>query len=245
MTRFVDKVGVELEGFYTNEDYSRISYAVEHTDNSFRTTKPGFRNREFIPERPFTLAGGEEIEGKLRLKNWIKQNYPSLVNYQCGFHVHISLQNPEHYRLLMTEEFYNFYLEKYALWGKINKVPKNALFWKRLEGKVLGKNRNRMNFAKRLFSSKNVADQIHGRGDRYCHLNFAYSKYRTMESRMLPMFKTPELAYLAVLELVRIIEQYLFTCMNTETPASYRELREVIELPEMPEVEVEVEWELV
>lgn len=237
--RFVDKVGVELEGFYSDSSWSRISGVVEHTDNSFRTTKPGFKNREFIPERPFSMASNVEEEEKLNLKLWLKRNYPDFTNYQCGFHVHVSLQNPEYYRLLMTEEFYNFYLDQYTLWGKLNKVPKSALFWKRLEGKKLGKRRNRMNFAKKHFCSKNIIEQVHGRGDRYCHLNFAYYKYKTVESRLLPMFKTPELAYSAVMELIRIIEKYLSFTVNTETPASYRELQLRVEIEE-EEAEFEV-----
>ena len=230
----IDKIGVELEGFYTNESINtRIDRRslVEHWDGSYRTTRPGVVPKEYIPVEPFT----SDTEGREKLKNWLKTNYPDYTNFQCGFHVHISLKNPEHYRLLMTEEFYNFYLQKYELWGKLNRVPKNALFWKRLEGKRLGKRRNRTCYAKKGFNIKNVTAQLSSSGDRYYHLNFAYEKHRTLESRMLPMFKTPELAYSAVIEFTRIVEAYINQTPNTES--SLHKLREMIEVEEREELE--------
>lgn len=218
--QFVDKIGVEIEGGFR---YGRSLPADSGRDGSIRSTLPGIKMLE-IRSSPDNLEG---------IRDFIFSHYPDYSNYTCGMHTHISLQDSEDYLRLVDDEFISFFKERMRLWGRIQKINKAHLFWKRLNNQSLGKCRGvpRTNFCKTNLTALEAAKQLLGGGDRYYFLNFAHYKYGTVECRLFPVFKgKPELAYSAVCEVVRSIERYLAAKHKKHGKShGYRIVREVSE----------------
>jgi len=130
---------------------------------------------------------------------WMRENYPDVVNASCGLHVHVSLNDLDTARLT-DPKFYEMFQQRFTEWGERNKIK--GTFWTRLKGK------NR--YCKNNFVPY---QQLSGNGDRYTQINFcSYRKYKTVECRMLPAFKNVETSQLAVIEFVKIVQDYLKSC---------------------------------
>ena len=134
---------------------------------------------------------------KKEVKNWILSNYPDQTNSTCGIHVHLSFCSDVDYSQLMTHEFYDYFLAKMEKWGNKNKINEGSAFWRRLEGST-------------YCNKKFIPDQqTYNNGDRYTHINYCYSKYGTLEIRLLPAFQKSCLAVSAVREIIKIVNEYL------------------------------------
>lgn len=137
--------------------------------------------------------------------------YPDEADRSCGMHVHVSFESLMDVTLLCTPAFFSYFKARWTAWGdKMNIWGKGengedprGEFWKRLEGDndYCQVNHNTPN--------GNIT-----RMDRYHQLNFsAWSEHKTIECRLLPMFRKASLAVAAVKELVDIFEDFL---ANTE-----------------------------
>lgn len=129
----------------------------------------------------------------------LEENYPSDCNKSCGFHIHVSFQSIHDYGLLMEKGFFDFFQEKMKAWGK-NYPCKNKEFWDRLNGGNT--------YCAKTF---NPEEQISGRsGERYTQLNFcAYLRHKTVECRLLPMFKQKDTAKSALKQVLSIFDDWI------------------------------------
>ncbi len=200
------KVGCELEGSWSTNHRdvaSLVPGAIGKGDASVGrdgARLPGFPG-EIITRPHETLDGLSEDLTKL---------WPQHSNYTCGFHVHVSFNNIDTSRLA-DKPLWEYFLKRWEAWGKANELKMTkedkTLFWDRLEAK----SESARKYCKREFIP---LEQFENHEMRYTAINFvAWSKYRTIEVRFLPMFTKPELASLAVRELIDIFDSYL-----TNTP---------------------------
>jgi len=86
-------------------------------------------------------------------------------------------------------------------WGKRWNI-KNSEFWNRLNGAN--------NFCRKDFSPEAQARSTYKYADvRYRHWNFCYMIHKTLECRMLPVFKEVRIAKAAATEVYDIVESWL------------------------------------
>lgn len=219
--RRVDKVGIEIEGFWLDLATAReraedltgrqgvSDGSVEgggecHCDEEEACScgpTSGGRGWEFQ-----TQAGtlGEALRQLTAL-------YPDRTNRTCGLHIHLSLLHQDDYTLMCSDRFFVHYRDRMKAWGERLGVNPTSEFWTRLNN---GNQYTRTNDAR--------ADWPHcdtrGSGaitecrDRYRQINFlAYAEHHTIEFRTLPMFQSAALAVSAVEELIEIVEGFLAT----------------------------------
>lgn len=139
----------------------------------------------------------------------IERLYPDNVNQTCGFHIHTSF-SPMDYSMLMDKAFWEYYRKRWKDWGEAHEVQMspqdNRLFWDRYKART----HEARQFCKAEFCPD---DQMSRKKDRYYQLNFAaWEKYKTLESRLLPMFEDHAMAELAVREMSDIYDSYLNDC---------------------------------
>lgn len=196
------KVGIEIEGLWNNLRETRRRAAAEGMggcqDGSVRVN-------------PDSNAEGYEFQtnpGTLReALSQLVAYYPDETNDSCGMHVHVSFNVSTDASLLATQQFFDYFRARWNAWGQrehvwgYNAVDPGAsrgTFWHRLFGQ---------NDYCRVNSSteRNILSM-----DRYHQLNFsAWNEHRTVECRLLPMFKSARLGVSAVQELLAIFEDYL------------------------------------
>ena len=185
---YIKKIGIELEGLWS---YAPID-AYEDSSVEFNIDDDDDSNY-FIGECSFMS------DDLIELKNMIKDRYPEDVNSSCGMHCHLSFQNDIYYTLFTRKRFYDYFLSKMHSFGVRNKINEKSAFWRRLNGQN--------NFCYRSFiPSEQLKTDCN---NRYTQLNFCYEEHRTIEVRLLPMFKKIQLAFLAVDELVNIFESWI------------------------------------
>jgi len=132
-------------------------------------------------------------------------NHRNSVNDNTGGHVHVSLLSNADYQKIMTKEFYDHFIRKLTEFGHKNQIIEGSHFWKRIEGKSL------------LFKNPENIEQkqhkmtYHYDDDRYYHINYCFNvdNRHTVEFRILPMFRKASLQKKAVLEILKIIQEYL------------------------------------
>lgn len=199
-----DKMGIELEGAW-NTDYRALAATVTgahaSTDGSVRDL-PGQMGE--IKTRPHTILE--------HLQKDVRTLYPHTVNNSCGLHMHLSFKTVLDYSTLADKPFWDFFRERWAVWGKANEGRMGnmkTVFWARLEGRWKGGTRGDRNYCKAEFDPvKQLND--HNQEGRYTILNFcAYHKFKTLEVRHLPMFHDVELSCEAAAEMAAVFDDYL------------------------------------
>lgn len=188
-TKYIDRIGVELEGGWDDEPSG-----MKH-DGSVRV------QASFVGE----IAGPPKKFGDgLR---WVYDHNPPYVNETCGMHVHMSFKRPLDYaRLADSEQSLDYVNKKLIEWGKntmMGRIRPKHPFWARLTGE-------------NQYCRKNWHPEVqmnaNGRsGQRYSMFNFCYGEHKTLEVRTLPAFSDPIVAVDAIYNLVRSIETYLQT----------------------------------
>jgi hypothetical protein len=202
--KFIDQIGVELEGGWKNEKVSHPKYrSLLHSDGSVNV----------CGDMPFETAAKYHV-GEIQtppfqnlslLINFLKNFYPDLQNHTCGYHIHISLKNDLYYSRLMDKAFHEYILKGFKKWGeKAQKKWGTSLldqFWQRYNGT------NR--YCSKEFRPFAQA-QIKNKGDgRYTQLNYCYGLHGTIELRLLPMFSEVRLTVDATKQYVKLVESYL------------------------------------
>lgn len=196
-TRSYDRIGVEVEGFWKRTGWDefrrklRDSGLSSASDGSLVADDPEYLGYE-IRTTPGHL--GEVIT---QVSEW----YPQGTNNTAGMHVHVSFRDHLSVTALYSMEFFEFFRARWHAWGTQHAINEDSQFWVRLRG---ANNYCRLNTAEDLRD-----DQIDD-GDRYRQLNFtSWGTHKTVECRLLPMFRDLRLAISAVEELVAIYEDYL------------------------------------
>lgn len=214
MLKFINLVGVELEGGWDHAPRRMI-----HDGSvNFNTDRIEYVGEIPSPPFPFTDA----------LKKWIKDNYPQHVNQSCGFHVHVSFTRMFYYQVLMSRDFFNYFLKEARAWGQEH-CPDYGAFWRRMDGRTHYCAPNYMPDEQACLTQK--ADP------RYSALNYCFSLHKTIESRLMPMFETPELAWEATSFTVNAMRRYLARNSRIERKKAIEEEILADDLESMPRSE--------
>jgi hypothetical protein len=205
------QMGVELEGGWFKSRKliaDKVRGAAAHDDRSVHIDASHHPGE--IVTRPH-----ESLDELLKD---VEVLWPDVVNDSCGLHIHASF-SPLNTSILATKEFYAYFKEQWAAWGKIMKLPKDHEFWVRLSG---GKK-----FCKDIFEPEvQLGTSAASRGSeaRYTMLNFhAWEKHKTLECRLLPMFSDREVGAESIRHMAWIYDSYLnargFPTLSFETNA--------------------------
>lgn len=208
--KFVNKVGVELEGGWNRRfPDTRIIYdmSVQRPPNTTGrdcSCKEGHGVNQ-------TCHFGEIPSPPLYLEetlHWMKDHYPDGVNNSCGFHVHVSVKDPlVNYAKLMDKRFYDGFLKKVAIWGKEENFPPEHQLFERLSNKNHKEGPAR--HCNRPFNAIAQASLLEKTDIRRSALNYCYLKHETIECRVFPAFPDVAQAARAVILYVTAVEDFL------------------------------------
>jgi len=187
-----DRIGIEIEGRWRDLndqiDMACVDGLSHCSDGSVHNSSTA-RGHEF-QTKPGTLA---EV---LRM---LVKHYPDETDYSCGMHVHVSFKDPTLVTLLATPEFYAYFKRRWETWGREQNLAPNGEFFARLSGQ------NDYCHPNNHTNDENITSI-----DRYHQLNFsAWNEHRTVECRLLPMFRRVSLGVKAVQNLISIFEDWL------------------------------------
>lgn len=193
-----DRIGIEIEGRWLDLRAAKATAArlgmTGCGDGSVNCSNTSDAQPWEFQTVPSTVA---------KALQQLVEVYPDESDQSCGMHVHMSFENLMDVSLLCTPAFFTYFKTRWTAWGdKMNiygKANNRGEFWKRLNG---DNDYCRVN--------ANTPNGNITRMDRYHQLNFsAWSEHKTIECRLLPMFRKSSLAVSAVKELVDIVEDFL------------------------------------
>lgn len=183
--KYIKAIGIELEG-----GWNRGKNVPLTIDTSVSVLS------DYVGE-----AVSPVIEDIMEMEDWVKTYYPDATNETCSMHVHVSFKDVESYARLADEEFLNFLIQNLRTWGESRKIIKNHPFWKRLNGDAA--------YASLYHFPDQQIFKIDKHGERYTAINYAWSRFKTVEFRILPAFKNVKIALDALYTLFLIIETYI------------------------------------
>lgn len=205
----VYRIGIELEGAWAK---------VPRGTKIIRDGSVTFRPGDFGPEGPSAnLQIGELPSPPLELEaypGWLKTYFPTHINATCGMHVHLSFRTALQYQRLMDPKYPATIVAYVRKWAEREGLPPENPIWPRLKGESrycqhLFHADQQVKFQDKTFNQ----DQP---GHRYTVINYCYSRYTTLECRLLPMFPTAKQAQSAIDELVSITNAFLKTDRTRE-----------------------------
>ena len=187
--RYVALAGVELEGGWDEwPENDRIDIG---SDGSVRADAPHVGEIRTAPLPPGQM---------LRL---VPEIYPDEVNKTCGLHLHMSFRSLVSYGALCEDEFWPFLSGRLEVWGERANI-KNPEFWARLRGE----NNYCSNSCKGPYRRQQT--RATDRGDvRYAPVNYCWGLHKTVEVRVLPMFKRPEVAVTALRQVLNATDEWI------------------------------------
>lgn len=194
------KIGVEIEGCWVDADAMRAkaralgcSVVSDGSVSTYAHNTP--QEIRSVPESSF-LAVASQVHAL----------YPDEANRSCGMHVHVSF-NPTDVAFIANGQFFQFFRDRWKSWGERMGIPPESEFWQRLAG-----DNNYCRLNTREFTTQESLTN----GDRYMQLNFcSLTRHRTVECRLLPMFRTEKLALLAIWELLDIYKTWFATMADS------------------------------
>ena len=202
----IDLVGVELEGGwgivppggYVERDTSVKPWATDGDRRSYPHTG------EIICRPPKVPAG---------IGVWMRKYYPPCVNHTCGLHVHMSFKKNKYYTMLMEQEYQETMLHFLGEWAKGEGLESDHPIWSRLNGESEYCTKN---FWPDLQVAETRKDFDHHRiGNRYTAISYR-GEYKTIEVRVLPMMKDPEMGVRAVKRVMDITNACLVAMVDKE-----------------------------
>jgi hypothetical protein len=191
-TTSVDKLGIEIEGWWNElPRAAAIGFGAAGVSDASLAHHETARSHEYRTA-PGSLA--EQVSQLIAL-------YPDFTHESAGMHVHLSFGDPLDVTALASDVFLDYFLSRWRSWGERNQLDRSGEFWKRLNGH---------NQYCQITNATNVENECTGVCDRYRQVNFSsYSRHRTVEQRLLPLFRDLRLAILAVEETQSIFSEYL------------------------------------
>lgn len=190
------KYGVELEGGWRDRPHSPIG--EWHEDGSVECD--GY---ECVGE--FVTIGGRSRE---IVREFIWDNYPDGVNETCGMHVHVSFQTLLQYSRMMDPLFPRLLLSRLREWGEERKIFSGSPFWSRLNGE-------NSYCALRYRADQQVSEES---TVRYTAVNYCWNAHRTVEVRVLPMFKKLSLGQEAFDVVANAVKEWLARFSRRDEP---------------------------
>lgn len=211
--KFIDKIGVELEGafkrgknfpyiksesldlgnWYYEEDDDKdkqyLSTLSKEDRKKYNRSKVIYRNNFHVGE-----INSEPYSNLRKLKSWINKYYPVVTDESCGYHIHISLKKTDHFYLLCTEQFNEFFLAKLDAWIKRRR-------WKG-------------EFAKRAFNGNTYCQRGFHAGDKYRAVNMNHGD--TIEFRIFSQCIPSKRAQECVDFVNKQVHAYLYEVLNVK-----------------------------
>ena len=138
------------------------------------------------------LVNGELVSPPIKPSNvfeYITDNYPEQVNDSCGAHKHMSFHNNRDYCVALHPDLTGHIIKRSVEWGRRLNI-KNRSFWDRVNDNRGGAG----SWCKqeyRAYEQLTAREKYHS--DRYTVVNYCYPLHGTLEIRLPPMFKNPEL----------------------------------------------------
>lgn len=216
----VYRVGIELEGGWVTLPKGTN---VER-DGSVRFRDVAAERLAHIGELPSPPL---EVS---QYPNWMKAYYPVATNETCGMHVHMSFKSAFTYQQLMTPKYPATIIEYMVRWAKKSNLESGHPLWPRLAGLS--------EYCQTLFQADEQASATtkgfdhHSNGHRYTVINYCWSRYNTLECRLLPMMKTVDVGIAAVQEIINITNAFLVASAKREKRVV---AKHIIDDPEMRE----------
>lgn len=186
------KVGIEIEGRFLDLDALMRKARNEGLDYAGDSSISYSPDNDACRAMEFKTQPGSVREACQQLVDY----YPDETDSSCGMHVHVSFDAVD-ISLLNTTEFFNYFKTRWEAWGARMNLAPNSHFFRRLQGN-------------NSFCRVVTRPVDYNRQDRYSQLNFsAWVDHKTVECRLLPMFRRASLGVAAVQELLCIYEDYL------------------------------------
>jgi hypothetical protein len=187
--RFIKQVGIELEGGWESPPPDA---PIGH-DGSVKV------NSYYVGEVASPPLDPKEID------QWILRNHPHATNETCGTHVHLSFKRILDYaRLADRETARKFIIRRLRNWGSNNEwgcIRSDHPFWERLSGENI--------YCKALWIPQVQIPCTNKPESRRTQLNFCWGVHGTVELRVLPGFKVPEVTLAAIKASIQAFEDYL------------------------------------
>lgn len=192
--RSVDKIGIEIEGWWRD---LRAAQAVAREHDASGTSDGSLAYIDELSAWEFRTRPGSLGEAV----NQLVALYPDVTHPSAGMHVHVSFRDVQDLAVLASRRFLEYHAARWESWGNRMGVHRDSNFWTRLRGD--NEDYCALNDPERLESTPFS-------GTRYVQLNFtSFTRHRTLENRMLPLFRDLRVAVSAVEELVAIYEDFL------------------------------------
>lgn len=225
----VYRVGIELEGGWKVlppgtmlvRDGSVFRRDGVETYTPLGMSRP--LQRQLVGELPSpVLVPYSSDPNVLTMEKWLNQHYPQYSDFTCGLHVHMSFRNYFYWHQLMRDEKGQYMwtmVEFLRRWAEekvaAKKLPKDHCIFERLKGES--------EYCQAVWHpdlqivKRGKEFDHHGHGHRYTIINFS-GRTQTIESRVLPMFASAELALSAIERTLQITSAFLAATAAREKP---------------------------
>lgn len=191
-TRYIALAGVELEGGWRK--WPEVYDIDIGDDGSIRDLRgEGVRAAE-IRTTPLLPSQVLALVPKI---------YPDEVNSSCGLHLHMSFKKLVSYGALCEDGFWPYLQDRLSEWGTQANIQ-NQQFWQRLQGRNQYCSRPQVGDTRRIQTAC-------GDADRYAPVNYCWSEHKTVEVRVLPMFKEARVAVSALRQVLNATEAWIHT----------------------------------
>lgn len=196
-----DRLGVEIEGWWLDgEPMAEIRRKAAAHGGSI------VRDGSLVAD-----ATGETVAWEIRsapsplgqILAAVHDLYPHKTDPSAGMHLHMSFVDDHDATILCDPAFLEYALARWHAWGTREEIHAGSNFWSRLRGD----NRFCLRHEPHEWG---VGRNVFRGGERYRWLNFtSWERHRTVELRLLPLFRDERLAHSALCEWIDIVEGYL------------------------------------
>lgn len=191
-----DKIGVEIEGWWQTDRWSQVQRIADNwhmsgsEDGSLEYDDDDVYKAYEFRTRPGSL--GEAISQVTAL-------YPDACHQSAGMHVHMSFADVADTIALASVEFLTYFRQRWEAWGARMEIHRGSQFWSRLRGENSYCKANNTRYLARPCSA-----------DRYQQINWVpWGRHKTVELRLLPLFRDARIAISALEEWVSIVEDFI------------------------------------
>lgn len=202
----VARVGIEIEGGW---DIQPKGYAIQRDGSVFK--EAGDANRDLSRTKLPGFAFGEVTSGPImaaQVPKFLKACYPKMIDDSCGLHIHMGLETLYQYNLLTDSPVYQETVVHYLTdWARREGLDPKHPIWPRLEGKS--------EYCQKKFWPEEQMQAVrkeydHSKyGHRYTMIHYCWTRFQTVECRLLPMMETPDLATRALNTIINVTNAYL------------------------------------
>lgn len=202
--RFIDRIGIEIEGRWRDvpvgrtNAYDMLSRACHAHSANLGSDGSVHRHSGFFSAEIQTNPGSprEAVRALVDL-------YPDETGADCGMHVHVSFQDPTLVSTLNTRQFYSYFRQKWVEFIAAHNLAPSGQLAQRLQSR---------NDYTQLNADTEDQQERFGRVDRYRQINFAaWHEHKTVEFRLLPMFRHARIGVAAVWHLVSLLNEWFST----------------------------------